>query len=173
MRAAALRGLAGHPDQPIGRRSMNWIYTLTLRAPKSESVPATPREQNVRIRQEWSRLQANLHRQSIKLQGLRCVCPQACGAPVWEIVLCFPDADAAQLAILAIDAQLAAGTPDTRAVQCGYSVAGVQIGAMKRYAARYLSKPDDVRVEKWACAWGIRRHVRIGAGLPELVGGGA
>lgn len=173
MSAAALQSRVGSCGQAPNWHRVNWIYTLSLRAPAGEGGHATPREQNALIRREWSRLRANLHRRSIKLQGLRCVRPLPCGTPVWEIVLCFAGADAAQLAILAIDAQLSTGAPSARVAQCGYSLASVQTGAMRQYAARYLAKPDDVRVDAWACAWGIRHHVRIGDGLPELIGGGA
>lgn len=142
---------------------MSWLYTFTIRGP--QQAGKTPQELNFCLRQQWARVRADLRRRAVKLRGLRCVSPLPCATPVWEVVLCFDGKDDAQLAILAIDAKLSAGYE--------YSIAFVPAGQMRLYAARYLAKADCLRVEAWASTWGIRRHVRIGAGLPELVGGGA
>ena len=142
---------------------MTWLYTLTIPAPREPG--ATPRDMNAGLLRQWARVRSECQRRAITLRGLRCVSPLPCAAPVWELLLCFDSAADAQLAILAIDTKLRPGYH--------YSIAFVPGGQMLRHVARYLAKADCVRGELWARAWGMNRLSRIGAGLPELVGGGA
>ena len=142
---------------------MTWLYTLTIPAPRDPG--SSPRDMNAGLLRQWARVRADFQRRAIKLRGLRCVSPLPCAAPVWELLLCFDSAADAQLAILAIDAKLRDGYD--------YRITFVPAGQMRRYAAQYLAKADCVRVELWARTWGMTRLSRIGAGLPEVVGGGA
>lgn len=142
---------------------MTWLYTLTIHAPREPG--ATPRDMNAGLLRQWARVRSDFQRRAITLSGLRCVSPLPCAAPVWELLLCFESSADAQLAILAIHAKLREGYD--------YRITFVPGGQMLRYAARYLAKADCVRAELWARTWGMTRLSRIGAGLPEVVGGGA
>lgn len=154
---------------------------------------ATPRTSQLWLRTQWARARAALHRQGIKMYGLRVAEPHHDATPHWHSLLWFETVAAAALAEGIIRAQwLAEYGNEKGAAVNRVNVKRLTAGGAAGYVAKYVAKsvghhaigesldtvqgelltvqagdvPGHRRVDAWAATWGIRQFQFLG--LPPV-----
>lgn len=142
---------------------------------------ATPAEGQRYLGRVWSRIRAELARNSLGIYGFRIAEPQHDGTPHWHLLLfCQPEhADLIEAVILKQALKDSPDEPGAREHRCDFKRIDKAKGSATGYIAKYIAKNIDgehidkdlegcagaesaQRVEAWAARWGIRQFQQIG-----------
>ena len=154
---------------------------------------STPRTSQLWLRTQWARARAALHRQGVRMYGLRVAEPHHDATPHWHSLLWFETAAAAALAEGIIRAQWLSEYGDEKGAAVNrVNVKRLTAGGAAGYVAKYVAKsvghhaigdsldtvqgelltvqagdvPGHRRVDAWAATWGIRQFQFLG--LPPV-----